>query len=355
MLRDEKNAVGVGSGFAGRSPFMIQRSFLFFLCFIFLNFANVVSRDTTLKTEIMNRICNYILCLACFVWASSLSVYAKAAEKGREKFPGGVYEGKGDFLTDAPDGMYEEEGLDPRRDFDVRICNLCLELTAGTALLLIIVSYSDLKRYREIWFRNNVPVKSISERLHDREELHLVRDINVALRQQVRALNEKLETLQAGKGGLSIVGAEGGTGKDAGKTSGIMEAQADDERYGRGLYERMERLIIDRQLYLDPGFNGERARNLIHIPRNRFVPFIKRHTGGRFLKYLNKFRLCHAARLLKEKPGYSIKAVASESGIPTLCTFHRLFLEEFGVTPAEYRERMKQNDNQGDKANAVRN
>lgn len=124
-----------------------------------------------------------------------------------------------------------------------------------------------------------------------------------------------------------------------------LGAEAGDERYGKELYEQLEHLIISGQLYLDPSFSGEKARKLVGIPRNRFVPFIKLYTGDRFLKYLNRLRIYHAARLLQENPDYGIETVARESGIPALRSFHRLFLEEFGVTPTEYRKKSKLSDN----------
>ncbi|WP_052356391.1 helix-turn-helix domain-containing protein [Bacteroides timonensis] len=140
-----------------------------------------------------------------------------------------------------------------------------------------------------------------------------------------------------------------GENENAEPRDGCMDAElgaeAGDERYGKELYEQMEHLIISGQLYLDPSFSGEKARKLVGIPRNRFVPFIKQYTGDRFLKYLNRLRIYHAARLLQENPDCGIETVARESGIPALRSFHRLFLEEFEVTPTEYRKKSKLSDN----------
>lgn len=45
----------------------------------------------------------------------------------------------------------------------------------------------------------------------------------------------------------------------------------------------------------------------------------------------------YAAKILKEKPNYSIEAVAKECGISVRQTFYRLFQKKFGMTPVEYR------------------
>ena len=50
--------------------------------------------------------------------------------------------------------------------------------------------------------------------------------------------------------------------------------------------------------------------------------------------------------MLKEHPEYAIEAIAGECGIPNKQTFYRLFLEQYGMTPAEYRMSKKQAENE---------
>lgn len=276
---------------------------------------------------------------------------------------------------------HEKDLIIQKQDSDAHIRNLWLGMAAVTVVLLIVILCFGIRYYRKIWFKNNALVKNINELLHYKEELYQAKGINFVLQEKVRMLNYTLESLQVRQGEFPLDGAVKITENSAviletvGIGAGISEAtenaepeaefpedsetveeentepgesgdaelgmEAGDERYGKELYEQMEHLIISGQLYLDPKFSGEKARKLVGIPRNRFVPFIKRYTGGRFLKYLNKFRLYHSARLLQENPDYSIETIAQESGIPALRSFHRLFLEEFGVTPMEYRKKSK--------------
>lgn len=283
---------------------------------------------------------------------------------------------------------HEKDLIIQKQESDARIRNLWLGLAASTTVLLGIILCFGIRYYRKIRFKNNALVKNINELLHYKKELYQTKDANFALQEKVRALNDTLESLQARQEASLLDSAEVKADTDAdvaiepetkktvadmpdahetakaeeSKAAGFPEeaetaedenaepeeagdaawgTEAGDERYGKELYEQMEHLIIGGQLYLDPKFNGEAARKLVGIPRNRFVPFVKRYTGVRFLKYLNKFRLYHAARLLQENPDYGIETVARESGIPALRSFYRLFLEEFGVTPMEYRKKSK--------------
>ena len=262
---------------------------------------------------------------------------------------------------------HEKDLIIQKQDSDAHIRNLWLGLAASTAVLLVIILCCGIRYYRKIRFKNNALVKNIKELLHYKEELYQAKNANFALQEKVGALNDTLESLQARQEELLLVGAEVTADTDANAAvepeteehpeletmedentecgDAESNAEACDERYGKELYEQMEHLIINGQLYLDPAFSVDKARKLVGIPRNRFASFMMRYTGEHFPKYLNKFRLYHAARLLQENPDYGVETVARESGIPALRSFHRLFLEEFGVTPSEYRKKSKNIDN----------
>lgn len=269
---------------------------------------------------------------------------------------------------------HEKDLLIQQQHADAEIRNFWLALAVSTTALLGIILCLGILYYRKMKFKNRALVKNINELLQQKKEIYLTKDANLSLQHQLMELTATVETLQTKQevppldaanvktddANAAIVestetevAAEAdGDGEDEnaeleheGDSDAELGTEAGDERYGKELYEQMEYLIISGQLYLDPTFNGEKARKLVKIPRNRFVPFIKRYTGGRFLKYLNSLRIYHAARLLQENPEYGIEAVAQESGIPALRSFHRLFLDEFGVTPTEYRKRNKLADN----------
>lgn len=267
---------------------------------------------------------------------------------------------------------HEKDLLIQQQHADAEIRNFWLALAVSTTALLGIILCLGIRYYRKMKFKNRALVKNINELLQQKKEIYLTKDANLSLQQQVTELTATVETLQTKQevppldaadvktddATVAIVESteteaaaeaneddEDENAEPEGDTDAELGTEAGDERYGKELYEQMEYLIISGQLYLDPTFNGEKARKLVNIPRNRFVPFIKRYTGGRFLKYLNSLRIYHAARLLQENPEYGIEAVAQESGIPALRSFHRLFLDEFGVTPTEYRKRNKLADN----------
>ena len=243
---------------------------------------------------------------------------------------------------------HEKDMIIQQQDSDVRIRNLWLVLMANIAVLLIIILCFGIRYYRKIRFKNSALVKNINELLYYKEELYQVKDTNLILQEKVCVLTNTLESIQVRQKeqplDVAIVEEKAMITDDI-EPESETDAEACNGRYGKELYEQMEHLIVSEQLYLDPAFSVDKARKLVGIPRNRFTSFMIRYTGEHFPKYLNKFRLYHAARLLQENPNYSVETVARESGIPALRSFHRLFLDEFGVTPMEYRKKSKDIDN----------
>ncbi len=111
--------------------------------------------------------------------------------------------------------------------------------------------------------------------------------------------------------------------------------------HDRRLFERVEHEILNGQLFLIPGFSRNDLTKNIHIPKNKFAYLFKQYAGKNFTQYMNDLRLEHAARILKEYPGYTIDAVATQCGMSSQ-SFYRLFPKKFGVTPMEFQTAVSQ-------------
>lgn len=71
-----------------------------------------------------------------------------------------------------------------------------------------------------------------------------------------------------------------------------------------------------------------------------FSKLFKQETGGNFIEYLTEVRLRNARELLKDS-GLSIKEICAESGYSDPNYFSRIFKKYEGVTPSEFRERLR--------------
>jgi len=71
-----------------------------------------------------------------------------------------------------------------------------------------------------------------------------------------------------------------------------------------------------------------------------FSKLFKQETGGNFIEYLTEIRLKNARELLKDSR-LSIKEICVESGYSDPNYFSRIFKKYEGVTPSEFRERLR--------------
>lgn len=114
------------------------------------------------------------------------------------------------------------------------------------------------------------------------------------------------------------------------------QAAASEEKSGNELWEEIDRDIVNNRLYLDHDFTRATVMAKYRIPKNMFASVFKDNTGTSFTRYINNLRLEHSVALMREKPYFTISAIASESGFPNPSTFYRLFYERFSMTPSEY-------------------
>ncbi len=117
------------------------------------------------------------------------------------------------------------------------------------------------------------------------------------------------------------------------------ESQTDDDRKQ---FIEMDSAIEKEKLFLNPDFSREDICKLTKFSKERIGQLIKKHSGYSNLQlYISHKRITYAISLMEEHPNYSIEAIAQECGIGNLSTFYRTFKNEFGNSPAEYREHLK--------------
>lgn len=89
---------------------------------------------------------------------------------------------------------------------------------------------------------------------------------------------------------------------------------------------------------LPPEFGVKDVAELVGVTQQRIADLYKKKTIYHSLdKYLDYLRLIRALRLLKEKPGYSIEAVAQDAGFNSVRTMQRKINDAIGLTPGEFR------------------
>lgn len=101
--------------------------------------------------------------------------------------------------------------------------------------------------------------------------------------------------------------------------------------------------LIDLRLeeghaHLDPDFSPADLAELLGVSMARLERLFRHETIYRTPEaYIDNLRTLNAMRLLRDKPQYSIAAVAEESGLRNIRTLQRRMQDVVGMTPVEYR------------------
>lgn len=114
------------------------------------------------------------------------------------------------------------------------------------------------------------------------------------------------------------------------------QAVDDEEDKEKALFDRLDRTIVSQQLFLQSGFNRDEAAALVQITPKHLSALFQSFANG-FPDYINSLRLEHSVVILKSKPNYTIEGISQECGFSSRQTFHRLFVEKYGMTPTEFR------------------
>ncbi len=105
-----------------------------------------------------------------------------------------------------------------------------------------------------------------------------------------------------------------------------------------------ESIISKAKSYIDENYQKDISLDdvsrYVDISPYYFSKLFKQEAGRNFIEYLTGVRINTARQLLKD-PGYSIKEICRLSGYSDPNYFSRIFKKYEGVTPSEYRERLR--------------
>ena len=117
-------------------------------------------------------------------------------------------------------------------------------------------------------------------------------------------------------------------------TIAVDENEDDDE--DRKMFVVIYNEIITRKLYLKPGFSRDDAISIVPMSMKQFSALFQKYSTG-FVSFVNNLRLEHSLELIRSTQEYTIEGIALDSGFSNRQTFHRLFVEKYGMTPTEYK------------------
>lgn len=105
----------------------------------------------------------------------------------------------------------------------------------------------------------------------------------------------------------------------------------------RELLSKIESVMTETQIYRDPSLTLARLGRRLGCPARSVSIAVNRCTGENVSRYINVFRVHHAAGLL-ETGDLSVTDVMLESGFLSKSTFNTEFRRVLGKTPSDYRK-----------------
>ncbi|GAA0782358.1 AraC family transcriptional regulator [Roseibium denhamense] len=100
------------------------------------------------------------------------------------------------------------------------------------------------------------------------------------------------------------------------------------------LLEKLETHMRSSEAYLDPDLTLRKLARQLTIPEKHLSASINQATGENLPRYINRFRIGHACKLMVE--GSSVTAAIYASGFNTKSNFNREFLRLKGVSPSAW-------------------
>ena len=97
---------------------------------------------------------------------------------------------------------------------------------------------------------------------------------------------------------------------------------------------------VDQGGYLKPNQTLTTVANDMEVQRYMLKAWLQQTEYGRLTNWLNRLRTEEARRVMTEHPDWAIEFVAEHCGL-SLSSFHRVFHQYSGMTPAKYQQAMK--------------
>ena len=119
--------------------------------------------------------------------------------------------------------------------------------------------------------------------------------------------------------------------------SQLLTNPVEDTGEDLALFRQMDHRIRAERLYADQGIQRGELAEVLGMRRETINQLLNKYAGGSSIPaYLNDIRLSEACKILREQPDATISDVANQVGL-TLRNLQRLFREQYGMSPSEYR------------------
>lgn len=108
--------------------------------------------------------------------------------------------------------------------------------------------------------------------------------------------------------------------------------------YHAGMAEKIKEWI-SADGYVRPGLTIKELSDMLHTNRTYLSEYIRTAYGVSFREWITGFRISYAKRLLTRNPELTVADISEKSGFQSPSHFIRLFKENAGCTPTQWRKK----------------
>lgn len=108
--------------------------------------------------------------------------------------------------------------------------------------------------------------------------------------------------------------------------------------------EKLERAIVDKDLYKDPNLKLSDLAQKINITTHQLSQLLNDNLGKSFSTYINEYRIREACKLITTNDRLTFEAIGYEVGYNSKSTFYTAFKKVTDTTPALFKESMIKNN-----------
>ncbi len=216
-------------------------------------------------------------------------------------------------------GVSEKEEYIAEQAFQLRIRNITLCFLACIVVLTLFVVWRLWHFNHIVEYKNRMLARLINERISNRKD-----DNRLSEAYEQLAVTSEIEP--------EVISSE--EQEELNETDKVSGEEEENKKIFHGL----NRIVLQKQLYLSPELSREDLAQIVHLNNARFARMIRECTGTNFNGYINELRITYAIKLMKKYPNYTIRAIADESGFNSTPILYNLFKKKTGMTPYEFKK-----------------
>lgn len=131
--------------------------------------------------------------------------------------------------------------------------------------------------------------------------------------------------------------------KEVRKKSSAVGPDFAETNKGALTFAEIEHYILNEQEYLDPYLSLERLSGKVGKSVSTVSKIMNTYTDSNFTDYINRYRVEEAKKLLSNPKfyNYTIASIGLECGFNSKSTFYVAFKKFSGLTPTEYRSKVR--------------